>query len=642
MSVDIKSPRLGTVGKINIKVGDKVEIGQELLSLETKKGNAVVKAQFAGIVEAIEVEEGMQVTAAQVLVRVDKIEEENTISVEKEKVETVLIKSPRLGTIGKINVKVGDKVEAGQELLSLETKKGNAVVKAQSSGTIEAIEVEEGAQVKATDVLFKINQCVETNTRSAKEEKIKPVEKIESDMTIIGGGPGGYVAAIKAAKMGAKVVLVEKESLGGTCLNWGCIPTKALVRSAEVYDSLKEAESFGLSVKEYSVDMEKVINRKSSIVSKLVGGIQYLVEKNSIKLINGTGKLVDKNTVRAEAEDKIVEVNSKNIILATGSETVYLPIPGANSKGVLTSKEILDMKVLPKKLAVIGGGVIGMEFAFIYASFGVEVFVVEYLDNVLQMLDQDIIDEIKTAAEKKGIKLYTGSRVEEIIDTEDDKCVVRFTKAGESKYISVDKVLMSVGRKPYLEGLGIEEAGIELNDNKKGIKVNSQMQTNIPNIYAIGDVTNKIQLAHVASHQGIVAVENIMGHNVEMDYSAVPSAIFTHPEIATVGLTEKDAKSKGMDVEVGKFPYAANGKALTMGDERGFIKVIKDKASNKVVGAGIIGINSADLISPLTLAIKNGLTTKQIVETIFAHPTTAEVIHEGVLSVEGGALHFAE
>lgn len=642
MSVDIKSPRLGTIGKINIKVGDKVETGQELLSLETKKGNAVVKAQFAGIVEAIEVKEGMQVTAAQVLVKVDKAEEENTISVEKEKVETVLIKSPRLGTIGKINVKVGDKVEAGQELLSLETKKGNAVVKAQSAGTIEAIEVEEGAQVKATDVLLKINQCVETSTRSTKEEKIKPVEKIESDITIIGGGPGGYVAAIKAAKMGAKVVLVEKESLGGTCLNWGCIPTKALVRSAEVYDSLKEAESFGLSVKEYSVDMEKVINRKSSIVSKLVGGIQYLVEKNSIKLINGTGKLVDKNTVKAETEDKIVEIDSKNIILATGSETVYLPIPGANSKGVLTSKEILDMKVLPKKLAVIGGGVIGMEFAFIYASFGVEVFVVEYLDNVLQMLDQDIIDEIKTAAEKKGIKLYTGSRVEEIIDTEDDKCVVRFTKGGESKYISVDKVLMSVGRKPYLEGLGIEEAGIGLNDNKKGIKVNSQMQTNIPNIYAIGDVTNIIQLAHVASHQGIVAVENIMGHNVEMDYSAVPSAIFTHPEIATVGLTEKYAKSKGMDVEVGKFPYAANGKALTMGDERGFIKVIKDKASNKVVGAGIIGINSADLISPLTLAIRNGLTTKQIVETIFAHPTTAEVIHEGVLSVEGGALHFAE
>lgn len=641
MIIEIKSPRLGIVGKVNIKVGDKVEAGQELMSLETKKGNAGIKAQFDGVVESIEVEEGVQVTAAQVLVKIDKIEEENNTEVEEEKVEVILVKSPRLGTVGKINIKAGDKIDIGQELLSLETKKGNAVVKAQFAGIVESIEVEEGVQVKAADVLLKITQFKEKNTRNS-EEKVKPVEKIESDITIVGGGPGGYVAAIKAAKMGAKVVLIEKESLGGTCLNWGCIPTKALVRSAEVYDSLKEAEEFGLSVKEYSVDMEKVINRKSSIVSKLVGGIQYLIEKNSIKLISGNGKLVDKNTVKAETEDKIIEVNSKNIILATGSETVYLPIPGANSKGVLISKEILDMKKLPKKLAVIGGGVIGMEFAFIYASFGVEVFVVEYLDNVLQMLDQDIIDEIKAAAEKKGIKLYTGSRVEEIIDTEDDKCIVRFTKGGELKYISVDKVLMSVGRKPYLEGLGIEEAGIELNDNKRGIKVNSKMQTNIDNIYAIGDVTNIIQLAHVASHQGIVAVENIMRHDVKMDYSVVPSAIFTHPEIATVGLTEKEAKSKGMDIEVGKFPYAANGKALTMGDERGFIKVIKDKASNKVVGAGIVGINSADLISPLTLAIRNGLTTKQIVETIFAHPTTAEVIHEGVLSVEGGALHFAE
>lgn len=641
MIIEIKSPRLGIVGKVNIKVGDKVEAGQELMSLETKKGNAGIKAQFDGVVESIEVEEGVQVTAAQVLVKIDKIEEENNTEVEEEKVEVILVKSPRLGTVGKINIKAGDKIDIGQELLSLETKKGNAVVKAQFAGIVESIEVEEGVQVKAADVLLKITQFKEKNTRNS-EEKVKPVEKIESDITIVGGGPGGYVAAIKAAKMGSKVVLIEKESLGGTCLNWGCIPTKALVRSAEVYDSLKEAEEFGLSVKEYSVDMEKVINRKSSIVSKLVGGIQYLIEKNSIKLISGNGKLVDKNTVKAETEDKIIEVNSKNIILATGSETVYLPIPGANSKGVLISKEILDMKKLPKKLAVIGGGVIGMEFAFIYASFGVEVFVVEYLDNVLQMLDQDIIDEIKAAAEKKGIKLYTGSRVEEIIDTEDDKCIVRFTKGGELKYISVDKVLMSVGRKPYLEGLGIEEAGIELNDNKRGIKVNSKMQTNIDNIYAIGDVTNIIQLAHVASHQGIVAVENIMRHDVKMDYSVVPSAIFTHPEIATVGLTEKEAKSKGMDIEVGKFPYAANGKALTMGDERGFIKVIKDKASNKVVGAGIVGINSADLISPLTLAIRNGLTTKQIVETIFAHPTTAEVIHEGVLSVEGGALHFAE
>lgn len=550
------------------------------------------------------------------------------------------IKSPKLGVVCKINIKVGDKVEVGQELMTIEAKKGNAMVKTQSPGVVESIEVKEGDEVKASDVLLKIAQSIEKDIINPEVKAEK--ETIKSDVTIIGGGPGGYVAAIKAAKMGADVLLIEKEHLGGTCLNCGCIPTKALVRSAEVYDNFKEAIDFGLSVKEYNVDMDKVINRKNSIVSKLVEGIQYLMEKNKIKIITGQGKILNKNTVIAETKNKVVEIISKNIIISTGSETAYLGVPGVNSKCVLTSKEILDLRKLPKKLAIIGGGVIGMEFAFMYASFGVEVFVVEYLDNVLQMLDQDVIDEINSSAEKNGIKLFTTSRVEEIIDTEDDRCIVRFTKKGESKYISVDKVLMSVGRKPYLEGLGIENANIELNDNKKGIKVNSKMQTNIDNIYAIGDVTNIIQLAHVASHQGIVAVENIMGHDAEMDYSAVPSAIFTHPEIATVGLTEKEAKSKGINIEVGKFPYAANGKALTMGDDRGFIKIIKNVDSNKIIGAAIVGINSADLISSLTIAIKNGLTTEQIAETIFAHPTTAEVIHEGILSVEGGALHFAE
>ncbi|MCR6546542.1 dihydrolipoyl dehydrogenase [Dehalobacterium formicoaceticum] len=534
------------------------------------------------------------------------------------------IKSPKKGTIGKINVSVGDKVTAGQELLSLETKKGNAVVKSQHDGAVESIEVEEGAEVKALDILLKIAGSQETAVQKT-EEKVKSEEKIECDLTIIGGGPGGYVAAIKGAKLGAKVVLIEEGALGGTCLNYGCIPTKALVRSAEVFDSFKEAAEYGLSAKDFRVDMEKVIDRKNAIVSKLVGGVEDLLEKNNIRVISGRGKLINKDTVQAETEDKIIEVNSKDIIIATGSEPSCPPIPGANSKSVVTSKEILDLKELPEKFAIVGGGVIGMEIAFIFASFGVEVFVIEFLDDVLQTLDEDVIEEIKTAAEQKGIKIYTGSEVEEVIDTLNEKSMVRFTKDGRPEYLSVDKILMCTGRRPYLEGLGIEAVGIELNENKRGIKVNEKMQTNIDNIYAIGDVTDIMQLAHVASHQGIVAVENIMGHNAEMDYSAVPSAIFTHPEIATVGLTEKEAQSKGLNIEVGKFPYAANGKALTVGDDRGFIKIIKDQDTEKIVGAHIIGINAADLISSLTIAVKNGLTTKQITETIFAHPTTAEV-----------------
>lgn len=292
------------------------------------------------------------------------------------------IKSPKKGTIGKINVSVGDKVTAGQELLSLETKKGNAVVKSQHDGAVESIEVEEGAEVKALDILLKIAGSQETAVQKT-EEKVKSEEKIECDLTIIGGGPGGYVAAIKGAKLGAKVVLIEEGALGGTCLNYGCIPTKALVRSAEVFDSFKEAAEYGLSAKDFRVDMEKVIDRKNAIVSKLVGGVEDLLEKNNIRVISGRGKLINKDTVQAETEDKIIEVNSKDIIIATGSEPSCPPIPGANSKSVVTSKEILDLKELPEKFAIVGGGVIGMEIAFIFASFGVEVFVIEFLHSAV-------------------------------------------------------------------------------------------------------------------------------------------------------------------------------------------------------------------------------------------------------------------
>lgn len=551
------------------------------------------------------------------------------------------IKSTKVGTVFDISVAVGEEIKADQKMMVLETKKGTMEIISLYDGIVEAIKVEEGDEVKAEDVLVEISISTNLNGETA-SEMTKDSAIITCDLTIIGGGPGGYVAAIKAAKMGANVVLVERESLGGTCLNWGCIPTKALVRTAELFDNIKNIEDYGLSVGDYNVDMAKVIKRKNAIVERLVGGIHYLIEKNNIKLIKGSGKLEDKNTVVVEAENQITQIISKNIIIATGSEPTRLSIPGSYLKGVLDSKDLLVIQKLPEKLAIIGGGVIGMEFAFIYSSFGVEVSVIEYLDDILPMLDKDVITAIRKAAEDKGIRLYTGSEVKKIIETDDGKYSVQFTTQGEMNDLTADKVLMAVGRKPFLNGLQLEKAGVETNEKGHGIKVNTRMQTTTDNIYAIGDVTNMIQLAHVASHQGIVAVENILNNDVEMDYTAVPSAIFTHPEIAAVGLTEKEALRQGLDVEAGTFPYVANGKALAMGDDRGFIKIVKDKNSKRIVGATIIGINAADLIASLTLIIKNELTTKQIIETIFAHPTTAEIIHEGILSVEGGALHFAE
>lgn len=550
------------------------------------------------------------------------------------------IKSTKTGKVFDISASVGENISIDQKIMVLETKKGTVEIGSLYEGIVTAIKVADGDDVQTDDILIEISVTATSDESLA--EKNDDIEQINADLTIIGGGPGGYVAAIKAAKMGAKVVLIENESLGVTCLNWGCIPTKALVRSAELFENLKDIENYGLAIDGFQVDLPKVIKHKNDIVQRLVEGIHHLIEKNAIKLIKGTGTFADQNTVIVNGQNKTSRIDSKNIIIATGSETTRLPIPGAELKGVLDSKELLDLENLPERLTIIGGGVIGMEFAFIYATFGVEVSVIEYCDAILPMLDPDVIDEIQLAAMEKGIRLYTGSQVMEIIETSAGQHLIRYTNQGDTKTLTTDTVLMAVGRKPYLEGLQLEKVGVEINEKGCGIKVNSKMQTTIKNIYAIGDVTNTIQLAHVASHQGLVAVENLLGHAIEMDYTAVPSAIFTHPEIAAVGLTEKEARKCKMDVEVGRFPFAANGKALAMGDDRGFIKIIKEKKSQKIVGATIIGINAADLIATLTLAIKNGLTTIQIIETIFAHPTTAEVIHEGALTVEGGALHFSE
>lgn len=554
------------------------------------------------------------------------------------------------GKIGKIHKNVGDQVKIGENLFDVESNKGNITIKSNANGKIESLEVEEGTTVKIGTLLAIIDgEISKTETKNNTNGKnyfsglLKPQkQQIESDITIIGGGPGGYVAAIQAAKLGANVVLIEKENVGGTCLNWGCIPTKALVRSSEVYSNLKEAEEYGLYADNISVNMKKVIERKDNIVNQLVQGIAYLLDKNKVKVIKGLGEIIDENTVFVKTKKIEATIKSKNIIIATGSKASMIPIKGIELKNVITSKEALDLDTLPDKLAIVGGGVIGMEFAFIYANLGVDVSVIEFFDSALMACDNDICEEISQIAKEMGIKLYTGSKVESIIESEDDKCIISFNEEGNLKYITADKVLMAVGRQPVIEGIDMEKLGIELNENKRGIKVNEKMQTSISNIYAIGDVTNKIQLAHVASHQGIVAVKNILGKNIKMDYNTVPSAIFTNPEIAMVGVSEKIAEKEGIDIEVGKFPFAANGKALTLGETKGFVKIIKEKATGKVIGGSIIGPHATDLIAEIALAVKNELTAEQIAETIHAHPTTAESIHEAVLATEGGALHFAE
>ena len=574
------------------------------------------------------------------------------------KVEGSLCHCKKIKVI-KVLKKNGNSVEVNDILFELESDKGTTSIKAKNKGVIENIKVNEGDEISSSAILASLisekedikgidvngapsNKTNNINTFSYFGNMLKPIKtEIECDIAILGGGPGGYVAAIHAAKSSAKVVIIEKENLGGTCLNWGCIPTKALVRSAEVLETLKHSDEFGIFAENIRFDMKKVMERKDKVVNKLVQGVNYLMEKNNIKVVKGFGEFIDQNTIKVKSGSSETEIRAKNIIIATGSKVSELAVKGKDLKNVIDSNEALNLKEVPKNLVIIGGGVIGMEFAHIYASFGSKVTVIEYLADCLSMCDKDISDEIKRASKAKGIKIYTGSKLEEIYESEENKCIVRFTNDNKNKYIVADKVLLAVGRTPIVDGFEIEKTGVELYKNKKGIQVDECMKTNVDNIYAIGDVTNIVQLAHVASHQGIIAVNNILGKKCKMEYDVIPSGIFTSPEIGIVGVNEKTATDNKIEVEVSKFPLAANGKSLAYGESDGFVKIIKDKKTNRLIGGSIIGLHATDLIAEIALAVKNNLTAADVIETIHAHPTTAEIIHEACLGLEGGAIHLA-
>lgn len=561
------------------------------------------------------------------------------------KLETISGHS-KTSKIGKINVQVGDEVKANDILLQLETNKGNSPFKAKGNFKIEEIKVSEGDEVKVGDVLFIVSGEIKTNNKPKVDyfgNMLKgKKEDVKADLLVIGGGPGGYVAALYAAKKGLNTVLVEREKLGGTCLNVGCIPTKALVKSSEVYKDTLLGEEFGFEIENIKVNMNKVIDRKDKIRENLVSGIDYLLSKNNVRVIKSDASFLDDKIIVAKRGKDEYKIEAKNIIVATGSKISKINIKGIDLPFVLNSKSALDNKNLPKSITIIGGGVIGMEFAFIYSNFGVKVNVVEYMDRLLTMVDDDISEEIKNIAKLNGINIYTSSKVTKIEESENGAAIVFFENEGKEKYLISENVLVAIGREPNMDGLNIEKTGIELNERGKGIKVDNTLKTNVPGIYAIGDVNNKMQLAHVASHQGIIAVDNILSEDKEMQYDCVPNVIFTAPEIASVGLTERECIEKKINIKVSKFPFSANGKALTMGESRGFIKIIKDIDNNKIVGASIIGADASSLISTLTVIIKNNIKDKDIADTIFAHPTTGEVIHEAALGLSIGALHYHE
>ena len=458
-------------------------------------------------------------------------------------------------------------------------------------------------------------------------------------VVVIGAGPGGYVAAIRLAQLGAEVILIEKDKLGGTCLNVGCIPTKVLLHCAEVVTNLGEAQELGVKVDSSSINWDKVQEKRKKISSQLVMGVGSLVKANKIKLIEGSASFVDKHTLNVVKKDKTEEkLTFDKLIIASGSVPAIPPIPGVKEcPACIDSTAALELDKVPKSMLVIGGGVIGIEMATAYSAFGTKVTIVEALPKILPLMDTELSKMLKKSMQEKNIEILTGTKVLSVETTALGAKVNVETEQG-NKSFEAEKVLVAVGRRTYTESLDLAAAGIA-NDRGR-ITVNDKMQTNVEGIYAIGDCLGKVMLAHVASAQGEVAAENIMGANKKFNGATSPSCVYTDPEFAGVGLTEEQAKEQNKDYEVGRFPLAANGKALIANGGQGVVKVIKGKEYNEILGVHILGPRATDLIAEAALMIGMEATAEDVIETIHAHPTLTEAVREAVLASEGIAIHI--
>lgn len=453
---------------------------------------------------------------------------------------------------------------------------------------------------------------------------------MSKNIIVIGGGPGGYTCAIRLSELGAKVTLIEKDSLGGTCLNRGCIPTKAMVKSAEVFNTVKNAESFGISVAAPELNLEKIIDRKNNIVSDLNKGIEFLMRKNKIEHITGHAKLIDKNTVEISTtkEDIPTKLHADNIVIATGSRPFIPPIPGIDSSQILTSDSILDLTTLPQNLTIIGGGVIGMEFASIFNALGSKVTVIEMADSILGYIEPDIAKRALPLFKRKGIDIHLKSAVKSI-ERNIENFNISFDTPKESQQLTNQKILIATGRTSYTENLGLDELGIKTQNNF--ICIDNHCKTSIDTIYAIGDVTGGWMLAHTASNMAYHVAEQILEHPCPTPLdSIVPSCIFTFPEIASAGLSELEAKKNQVPVKTGKYMFSGNGKAKCIGETDGFVKVISREDTSEIIGLHIMGPHASDLIQEGVIAIQKGLTTTDLKHIIHPHPTLSEAIHEAL------------
>ncbi|WP_067142617.1 dihydrolipoyl dehydrogenase [Oceanivirga salmonicida] len=555
------------------------------------------------------------------------------------------------GQIVKWNKKVGEFVKEGELLLEIMTDKTSMELEAEEDGYLLAILKEDGETVPVTEIIgylgaegeqvptgkseVKKEEVVEEVAKVEKEVKVESKEvardkkDVEYDTVVIGGGPAGYVAAIKAAQIGGKVAIIEKDELGGTCLNRGCIPTKAYLHNAEIIEGVHNAANRGIMIENsnISIDMEKVLKMKNKVVKTLVGGVGALLKSNKVDVFKGVGTInKDKNVV---VGDKILTTNT--IILAGGSKVSKINIPGIESKLVMTSDDILELNEVPETLAIIGGGVVGMELGQVFSTFGSKVTVVEMMDRIVPAMDKEVSKTLQTLLSKKGMNILTATSLKEIIE-ENGK--LRLKLDGKDDVI-VDRALLSIGRVPDLEGMG--EIEFELERGK--IKVNEYMETSVPGIYAPGDINGIKMLAHAAFRMGEVAAENaIHGNKVKAKLQCTPSAIYTLPEVGSVGLTEEQAKEK-YDIQIGRFNFAANGRAIACDENHGFIKVIADKKYGEVLGVHIIGPAAAEMINEAAALMEVEATVEEVMKTIHGHPTYSEAMYEAYADVLNMSVH---
>ena len=569
------------------------------------------------------------------------------------------------GQIVKWNKKEGEKVEEGEILLEIMTDKTSMELEAEASGYLIKVLKQDGETVPVTEVIGYIGaEGEEAPTGAAPQAAPEPkaAESVaaaqpaastsnepkapkgddEFDVVVIGGGPAGYVAAIKAAQLGGKVAIVEKVHFGGTCLNKGCIPTKTFLKNAEIIEGIEMAGKRGIILEndKFTIDMPKVVKLKNDIVKTLTNGVQGLLKSNEVKIYNGIGKInVDKDVVVTNDKGETV-LRTDKIILAGGSKVGRINIPGIDSPKVLTSDDILDIQQIPKSLAVIGGGVVGIELGQVFNSFGSEVTVVEMMDRIIPGVDRESSETLRKELEKKGMKILTSTAIKEIVDNGDTLTI----KVDGKDDIVVEKALLSIGRVPDLEGIG--EIDLELENGK--VKVDKYMETSVKGIYAPGDINGTRMLAHAAFRMGEIAAENAIQGNhratrLETNSSAsiytIPSAIYTVPEVAMVGLTEEQAKEK-YDISVGKFAFVGNGRALASGESAGFVKVIADKKYGEILGVHIVGPSAAEIINEAATLMKMEITVDEVIKTIHGHPTYSEALFEACADVLGEAVHL--